>query len=99
MVHIVKELTRLKSQTAADDDKTDTLAMLLAQAKVLQQVPAASSTLRLPEICILYVGDCGALHFGRQPYRGQLRDLKTVTAIACRALLSATQTYCNTRGL
>ena len=93
MVQIVKELTRLKSQTAADDDKMDTLARLLAQAKALRQVPAAYRTLSLPEICILYVGDCGALYLRRQPYRGQRRDLKTVTAIACRALVSATQTF------
>jgi hypothetical protein len=98
MLQIVKELTRLKSQTAADDDKMDTLAMLLAQAKVLQQVPASQRTLRLPEICKLYVGDCGGLYLKRQPYRDQYRDYKTVTAIACRALVSATQTFCSTRG-
>ena len=73
MVQIVTELTRLKSQTAADDDKMDTLARLLAQAKVLRQVPAGQRTLRLPEICMLYVGDCGALHLRKQPYRGQYR--------------------------
>ena len=97
MVHIVKELTRLKSQTAADDDQTETLTKLHAQAKQLQQIPASTRTLCNLEISILYVAQCGRLLLKKQPYRDQRRDHKTVTAIACRALVSAVQAYLSAR--
>jgi hypothetical protein len=97
MGHLVKELTRLKCQTAAEDDGTEMLMKLLAQAKLLQQIPASARTLLSPEICVLYVVHCGKLDLRRQPYRGQRRDYKTVTAIACRALVSAIQMYLSTR--
>ena len=67
MVQIVKELTRLKSQTAADDDKMDTLARLLAQAKVLQQVPAVQRTIKMPEICIFTSGIVALYNLGDNP--------------------------------
>jgi hypothetical protein len=98
MVHMVKELMRLKDLTAAGDDGFEMLTQLLARAKQLQQIPGTKETLRSPEICNLYVVHCGKLHLRRQPYRDQYRDHKTVTAIACRALVSAIQTYLSTRG-
>ena len=45
MGHLVKELTRLKCQTAAEDDGAEMLMKLLAQAKLLQQIPASARTL------------------------------------------------------
>ena len=48
MGHLVKELTRLKGQTAAEDDCAEMLMKLLAQAKLLQQSPAAHRTLCHP---------------------------------------------------
>ena len=50
MFHMVKELRRLKRQTAAGDDGAETLAMLLTQAQTLQQAPATQRTLDAPEI-------------------------------------------------
>ena len=98
MFHMVKELRRLKRQTAAGDDGAETLAMLLTQAQKLQQVPATQRTLDAPEIRSLYYTHCGNAYLTRQPYRRQRRDYKTVTAIACRSLVSAVQMYLITRG-
>ena len=74
MGHLVKELTRLKRQTAAEDDGTEMLMKLLAQAKLLQQIPASARTLLSPEICVLYV-----VHCGRLMLKNNLTETRTVT--------------------
>jgi hypothetical protein len=95
MVQMVKELTRLKGQSGSDVDGTEMVAKLLARAKQLQQIPAAQRPLRSPEICTLYVVHCDKLMLKKQPYKDQDRDYKTVTSIACRALVSAIEMYLN----
>ena len=52
----------------------------------------------ITRVCTLYNIHCGKLQISRQPYRGHYRDCKTVTAVACRSLVSAIQTYLTTRG-
>jgi hypothetical protein len=98
MFNLVKELTRLKHQSAADTDGTETLTKLLSQAKLFQHVPATWRTLQSPEARTLFNIHCGALQLWKQPYRGQRRDNKTVTAVACRSLVSAVQMYLTSRG-
>ena len=97
MTCMVPELTRLKSQTAADVDTTEALATLVKQAKELRQLPAPKQTLLSADIRNLYIRHCGNLQLRRQPYRGCWRDLRTVTHIACRALVSAVQTFLSAR--
>ena len=46
MVHMVKELMRLKDLTAAGDDGFEMLTQLLARAKQLQQIPGTKETFR-----------------------------------------------------
>ena len=91
------ELSRLKNQTEADDSAMETLTALLGQATQLHQIPATRRTLEPPDISILYAIDCGKMRLERQPYRGLRRDCKTVTSIACRALVSAVQTHLTRR--
>ena len=79
------------------DSAMETLTALFKQATQLHQIPATRRTLQSPDICILYAIDCGQLQLMRQPYRGVRRDCKTVTSIACRALVSAVQTYLTSR--
>ena len=45
----------------------------------------------------LYIRHCGKLQLKRQPYRDCWRDFRTVTHIACRALVSAVQTFLSAR--
>ena len=84
MTHMVQELKRFKAQTAGNDDATEALSTLLKQANLLRCVPAVTQTLLRSDIKNLYVQHCGKMHLGRQPHRGQWRDLKTVNAMACR---------------
>ena len=97
MFQTAAELRRLKRQTAADDDGSEALTKLLRQANQLQCIPATQKALQSPETRTLYNIHCGTLRLGRQPYRGQDRAYKTVTAVACRSLVSAIQTYLTTR--
>ena len=90
---MLQELTRLKPQTAADDDTTEALATLVKQAKNFRQLPAAKGTLLNADIRNLYTRHCGRLRIMRQPYRNCYRDFRTITHIACRALVSAVQTF------
>ena len=87
------ELTRLKNQMAAGDAAAETVMALRRQAAQLHQIPATKRTLQSTEVVTLYTPDCGGLRMGRQPHRGTYRDHKTVTCIACRALMSAVQTH------
>ena len=98
MVQKAQELRRLKRETAADDDGSEALTKLLRQANQLQGIPASQRTLQSAEIRALYNIHCGNLRLMRQPYRGHYRDYKTATAVACRSLVSAIQTYLTTRG-
>ena len=75
----------------------ETLTALLRQATQLHQIPATCRTLQSPDIRILYAIDCGKLQLWRQPYRGVYRDVKTVTSIAFRALVSAVLPYLTSR--
>ena len=93
MFQQAQELRRLKRQTAADDDGSEALTKLLRQANQLQHIPATKRTLESPETRTLYNIHCGRLQLRREPYRGHYRDYKTVTAVACRSLVSAIQTY------
>ena len=95
---MAQELKRLKRQTAADDDGIEALTKLLRQATQLSHMPATKRTLQSAEIRTLYNIHCGKLQLRREPYRGHVRDYKTVTAVACRSLVSAMQTYLTTRG-
>ena len=94
---MAQELTLLKPQTAADDDTTEALATLVKQAKHFRQLPAAARTLLNADIRNLYTRHCGTLRFRRQPYRNCYRDFRTITHIACRALVSAAQTFLTAR--
>ena len=70
---------------------------LLRQATRLRRTPATKRALQSPEVVTLNVPVCGRLRIWRQPHRGVWRDLKTVTVIACRALVSAVQKYLSSR--
>ncbi len=97
MTCMLLELTQLKSQTSADVDTIEALATLVKQAKQLRQLPAPKKTLMSEDIRNLYIRHCGKLQLKRQPYKDCLRDFRTVTHIACRALVSAVQTFLSAR--
>ena len=70
---------------------------LRRMAVQLHHIPASRRTLLSPEVAILYVPECGKMMRGRQLHRYKRRDLGVLTAVACRALVSAVQTYLTSR--
>ena len=93
MFQIRLELARLKNQTAANDTAIETLAAFVKQATQLHQLPATQRTLQSPQMTSLFVNHCGRLYLRKQPHRGEMRDYKTVSCIACRSLVAAVQKF------
>ena len=97
MGQIRLELARLKNQTAANDTAIETLAAFVKQAMQLNHLPTTERTLRSHQMTSLFVDHCGRLQLRKEPHRGEMRDYKTVSCIACRSLVAAVQKFLSGR--
>lgn len=63
----------------------------------LERLPATRRSLQSPGITSLFVAHCGPVWLRKQPYRGKLRNLKSVSCIACRSLAAALEKFLRSR--